>query len=70
MEDGPEAADGSYLFKGRKDRLEENGSEVWSVFEGDRFVGDVIAEQVVSESGPRYTVRFPDDRTPEPECVE
>jgi len=71
MEDGPEQAAGSYTLDGVAYDLEERESEIWCVTAPDgRYVGDVVAEQVVGVDGPRYTVRFPDDRTPEPEFVE
>jgi len=71
MEDGPEAADGTYEFDGLTYTLEERESEVWSVRTPEGvYVGDVVAEEVIGEAGPRYTVRFSDDREPEAEYVE
>lgn len=71
MEDRPEAAEGIYHLDGLAYTLEERESEVWSVRTPEGvYLGDVIAEEVIGESGPRYTVRFTDDREPEPEYVE
>lgn len=71
MEDGPEAVEGKYKFDGLIYELEERDSEVWSVRTPEGvYLGDVVAEEVIGESGPRYTVRFADDRDPEAEYVE
>lgn len=70
MEDGPEAAEGTYTFDGVTYRLEERESEVWSVYQGERFVGDVIAAAIAGAEGPRYTVRFADERVAEADYTD
>lgn len=56
MEDGPEAAEGTYEYAGRSYRLREEESEKWRVFDGDRYLGVVIA--VDGPDGPEYTLDF------------
>lgn len=43
MENGPEAAEGTYEYAGHRYRLREEESEKWRVFDGDRYLGVVIA---------------------------
>jgi hypothetical protein len=58
MEDGPEDADGSYDYAGKRYRLEERDSEVWLVSDGDRYLGDLIAASPANaEGGPTYLAR-------------
>lgn len=45
MEDGPDQVDGKYDFNGNTYRLEEAGSEVWSVYDGDTYLGVVRATE-------------------------
>ncbi|MCU1584062.1 MAG: hypothetical protein JWM49_618 [Microbacteriaceae bacterium] len=58
MEDGPESAEGRYEYGDKVYRLEERESETWSVFEGARLIGTLIATPAVDERGPLYTVRL------------
>jgi hypothetical protein len=58
MEDGPESAEGRYEYGDKTYRLEERESETWSVFEGARLIGTLIATAAVDERGPLYTVRL------------
>lgn len=43
MEDGPESLEGRYEYGGRTYRLEERDSEVWRVYDGEKYLG--IIEQ-------------------------
>jgi hypothetical protein len=56
MEDGPEQAEGSYDYAGKTFRLDEVESEKWRVFDGDTYLGVVIA--VAGSDGPEYTIDF------------
>lgn len=56
MEDGPEAAEGTYTYAGHDYRLREDESEKWQVFDGDRYLGVLIA--VNGSDGPAYTLDF------------
>jgi hypothetical protein len=66
MEDGPEAAEGAYEYAGHRYRLTEHDSENWRVFDGDRYLGVVVA--VRGPDGPAYTLDFAgqDDKYNEP----
>ncbi len=58
MEDGPENAEGSYDYAGKTYRLEERDSELWRVYEGDQYLGDVVAVTGISDpGGPTYLAR-------------
>lgn len=43
MQDGPEEAEGTYEHAGHSYRLREEESEKWRVFDGDRYLGVLIA---------------------------
>jgi hypothetical protein len=58
MEDGPEAAEGNYPYRDKVYRLVEGESERWSVFDGDIYLGVLVAEPSVDRSGPLYTLDF------------
>jgi hypothetical protein len=58
MEDGPEEAEGTYEYAGKSYRLVERDSEKWRVFDGDRYLGQVVALPGTQESGPEYTLDF------------
>jgi hypothetical protein len=58
MEDGPEETEGTYEYGGKTYRLQERESERWEVFDGDRYLGVVIALPGTNESGPEYTLDF------------
>lgn len=58
MEDGPEDAEGTYEYAGKTYRLMEHDSEKWQVFDGDRYLGQVVALPGTQESGPEYTIDF------------
>lgn len=49
MEDGPEAAEGSYEYQGHAYRLEEVESEQWRVYVGDTYLGVVIQTDATSQ---------------------
>lgn len=38
MEDGPESLEGSCEYGGRTYRLEERDSEVWRVYDGEKYL--------------------------------
>jgi hypothetical protein len=62
MEDGPEDAEGSFAYAGKTYRLEERDSEVWRVYDGDQYLGDVIAVTGISDrGGPTYLARCDGD---------
>jgi hypothetical protein len=56
MEDGPEEAEGRYEYGGKTYRLEEQESEKWRVYDGDRYLGQVLLVQSQSEAGFQYTI--------------
>jgi hypothetical protein len=57
MEDGPEEAEGSYEYGGKTYRLEEQESEKWRVYDGDRYLGQVLsAGPPAPEAGFEYTI--------------
>jgi hypothetical protein len=58
MEDGPEASDGSYDYGGKTYQLRERESERWEVFDGDRYLGVLVALPEADRSGPLYTLDF------------
>jgi hypothetical protein len=59
MEDGPEEADGAYEYSGKTYRLDEADSEVWSVYDGDTYLGVVrVAGPVEGEPGPHYVAKL------------
>jgi hypothetical protein len=60
MEDGPEAAEGSYIYGAKTYQLEERESEVWSVFDEEQLVGTVRALPA-DERGVLYAVDVPGD---------
>jgi len=59
MEDGP-GAKGGYEYGGKTYRLEERESEVWSVLDGDRVLGE-LAATTGPERGPFYTVKLAEE---------
>jgi len=62
MEDGPEAAEGTYTYGAKSYRLEERESEVWSVFDGERYLGVVErAAASVTREGPMYVAHAAGD---------
>ena len=69
MEDGPEAADGTYEYGDKQYRLEEQESEVWSVFDGTRLLG-VLAATTGPERGPFYTVKLADEAEYRDEAID
>jgi hypothetical protein len=58
MQDGPEAAEGTYTYGAKSYRLEERESEVWSVLDGDTVLGTVTALPA-TERGVLYAVDVP-----------
>jgi hypothetical protein len=58
MEDGPEEAEGTYEYAGKAYKLVERDSEKWQVFDGDHYLGQVVAVPGDDESGPQYTLDF------------
>jgi hypothetical protein len=56
MEDGPEAAEGSYVYGEKTYRLEERESEVWTVLDDGLSIGTVRALQQRDPRGPMYVV--------------
>jgi hypothetical protein len=58
MEDGPELSEGTYEYAGKTYRLEERESERWRVYDGDTYLGQVIAVKGTQETGPEYTIDF------------
>jgi hypothetical protein len=58
MEDGPEGAEGTYEFGGKSYKLVERDSEKWQVYDGDHYLGQVVALQGTQETGPLYTLDF------------
>jgi hypothetical protein len=48
MEDGPEAAEGTYEFDGKSYRLAEVESEKWRVYDGDTYLGVVVQSDATS----------------------
>jgi hypothetical protein len=60
MEDGPEAAEGSYAYGSKAYRLEERESEVWTVLDGEQLIGTVRALPA-DERGVLYAVDVPGD---------
>jgi hypothetical protein len=71
MEDGPEAAEGTYTYGAKSYRLEERESEVWSVLEGEQIIGTVRALPA-DERGVLYAVDVPGETetedVPTPDC--
>jgi hypothetical protein len=59
MEDGPEAAEGTYAYGAKAYQIEERESEVWSVLDGSSLLGIVAAIPQVDERGPLYRVDVP-----------
>jgi hypothetical protein len=55
VEDGPEGAEGTYEYAGRTYRIEERDSERWRLYDGDHYVGQVIALPGTRETAPKYT---------------
>lgn len=60
MEDGPEEANGSYEYLGRKYRLEERDSHEWRVFDDGVHIGTVIELSTTPDSGVLYTIDVAD----------
>jgi hypothetical protein len=58
MEDGPEAAEGTYMYGAKSYRLEERESEVWTVLDGEQILGTVRALPA-DERGVLYAVDVP-----------
>lgn len=58
MEDGPEFAEGTYEYGGKTYRLEERESERWRVYDGDIYLGQVVAVKGTQGTGPEYTIDF------------
>jgi len=54
MEDGPEAAEGSYEYLGKSYRLVEEDSERWKVYADGIYIGILIAAD--TDDGPEYTI--------------
>jgi hypothetical protein len=62
MDDGPESADGTYEYGAKTYRLEERESEVWSVYDGDRYLGIVErADTTPAREGPVYVAHAAGD---------
>jgi hypothetical protein len=59
MEDGPEAAEGTYTYGAKSYRLEERDSEVWTVLDGEQVIGTVRALPQTDERGVLYAVDVP-----------
>jgi hypothetical protein len=59
MEDGPEAAEGTYAYGDRRYTLEERESEVWTVLDGSSVLGTVRALPEPDERGVLYSVDVP-----------
>ena len=70
MEDGPEVADGAYLYNHRTYRLDERESERWDVSYGDAQLGTLIALPQVDERGPLYVVQLADADVPTGEPID
>ncbi|MCU1439525.1 MAG: hypothetical protein JWP85_522 [Rhodoglobus sp.] len=62
MEDGPESAEGNYPYRDKTYRLVEADSERWDVFDGDIYLGVLVAVPGEGKgevrSGPLYTLDF------------
>jgi hypothetical protein len=56
MEDGPEEAESRYEYNGRVYRLAERESERWEVFDGETYLGVLIALKGAGTTGPVYTI--------------
>jgi hypothetical protein len=62
MEDGPEAAQGTYAYAGKTYRLEERASERWSVYDGNTYLGVVeVADGAPTREGPIYVAHASGD---------
>jgi hypothetical protein len=59
MEDGPEAAEGTYQYGEKTYNLDERQSEVWTVLDGKLLLGTVRALPAVDDRGPLYAVDVP-----------
>jgi hypothetical protein len=59
MEDGPEAAEGSYTYGDKTYRIEERESEVWTVLDGDTVLGTLTALPPTEDRGVVYAVDVP-----------
>jgi hypothetical protein len=58
MEDGPGFAEGTYDYAGTLYRLDEHESERWRVYDGNTYLGQVVAVKGTQEAGPLYTSDF------------
>jgi hypothetical protein len=60
MEDGPEAAEGSYEYAGVTYKLEERDSEQWRVTDSNgKYLGVLVTSyDVVDEPWPHYTCKI------------
>jgi hypothetical protein len=58
MEDAPEVAEGNYPYRGKVYRLVEGESERWSVFDGDIYLGVLVAEASADRPDALYTLDF------------
>jgi hypothetical protein len=58
MEDGPEDAEGTYEYNSKTYRLVERDSERWQVFDGDTYLGVLVAIKGEGTLGPQYTLDF------------
>ena len=64
MEDGPEFAEGSYVFAGKTYRLAEVDSQVWRVYVGETYIGIVTETDATSaEPWPHYTAQRAGDES-------
>lgn len=70
MEDGPEEAESRYEYNGRAYRLAERESERWEVFDGDRYLGVLVALKGSERSGPLYTIDLAGDEPQESEATD
>jgi hypothetical protein len=70
MEDGPEAAEGTYSYNGRGYGLAERESEQWRVTDGDTPLGTLIAVPQVDDRGPLYVVQLAGEDTPTGEPID
>jgi hypothetical protein len=59
MEDGPEAAEGTYTYGAKSYRLEERDSEVWTVMDAEHVIGTIRALPPTAEGGVLYAVDVP-----------
>jgi hypothetical protein len=69
MHEGSDKTESTYEYAGKTYRLVEHESEKWRVYDGDRYLGQVIPSPGGQQSGSEYTVDVAGEATQSGEPV-